>query len=311
MIRSKLRYLLTTAIVVVLGGCGLDPVSPNPSEQLIIQALLQPGHPVDNIRLTRTMPPESYYSGIPQSTVSGATVILSHESRTDTLSETAAGIYGDSTIIARSGVTYRVEVSFEDIVLRAETTIPEKLDFTSVVTVSGSRYIPSADTIIFPREYANPEQFPPQGNIPPKPITVSWDAVPLAAGYEFAAIADDTTGTEFLRKDAYEDWLAGDYATAKSREWTRMTKYPVFSGYTETDVLWAAFNYRGDHNIVVRARDRNYNDFAQTVSGSSSGNDYDTGTVMYVEGGIGLFGSFSSDTLNIHIVAEWLPSENL
>ena len=299
------------ATAVVLGGCGLDPVSPNPPEQLIIQALLQPGHPIDNIRLTRTMPPESYYAGIPQALVSGATVVLYHESRTDTLAEIAPGIYGDPTIMARSGVTYRVEVTFEDFVLRAETTIPEKLEFTSVTAVSGSQYIPSADTLIFPREYADPDQFPPQGNIPAKPVTIYWDSVPGATGYEFAAIAVDTTGPEFLRKDAYEDWLSGDYATAKSREWTRMTKYPAFPGYTEADVLWAAFNYRGDHEIVLRARDRNYNDFAQTVSGTSSGNDYDTGTVMYVEGGIGLFGSFSSDTLRIHVIAEWLPSENL
>ncbi|HDS74567.1 MAG TPA: DUF4249 family protein, partial [Firmicutes bacterium] len=162
--RCVFRLFMLTASTAVFAGCGIDPVSPNPPEQLIIQALLQPGHPIDNIRLTRTMPPESYYAGIPQSTVSGATVVLYHESRIDTLSELTVGIYGDDTLIARSSITYRVEVTFEDFILRAETTVPEKLEYTAVTTVSGSRYIPSADTLVFPREYADPDQFPPQGN---------------------------------------------------------------------------------------------------------------------------------------------------
>lgn len=305
------HIVIAVATVSVVASCDLDPVSPLPSEQLVVLALLEAGSPIDSIRITRTMPPEGYYAGISQDRVSGALVVLTHDGIRDTLPEVGPGYYGDGSLVARPGGTYSIDLYEGGHHLSAETVVPEPITISRVVNFPGNQYIPAPDTLLFPQQFADPDLFRSDGSIPERPITVTWDEVQGAAGYEFAAIAQDTTGVNFLRKRTYERWLDGEYRTASSREWQRMVRYPAFEGEMSSDLLWAALNYRGDHIIVIFARDRSYNDFVRTVSQGNTGNDYDTGTVMYVRGGLGLFGSYSSDTLRVYVRPEWLPSEHL
>ncbi|HPU84577.1 MAG TPA: DUF4249 family protein [Candidatus Latescibacteria bacterium] len=222
------RFPVACVVALAVAGCGLDPVSPAPREQLIIQGFLSPGAPVDNIRLTRTMDPATYYEGIAQTPVSGAVVVLRHGVSADTLSERATGIYGKPSLIVQAGQTYSIAVTHGVHSLAAETTVPTPITVTAQTNGAPSRYVPSADTLLFPKEYSYPDSFPDRAAISPKPFKVLWTPSVGIEGYQVAITARDTTGTGLLRVDDYNDWKAGDYRNARTRQRVVTSPTPRF-----------------------------------------------------------------------------------
>ncbi|HQK21744.1 MAG TPA: DUF4249 family protein [Candidatus Latescibacteria bacterium] len=302
------RLSIASVVALTVAGCGLDPVSPAPREQLIIQAFLSPGAPVDNIRLTRTMDPATYYEGIAQTPVSGAVVVLRHGVSVDTLSELAAGIYGNPSLIVQAGQTYSIAVTHGVHSLAAETTVPTPVTVSAQTNGAPSRYVPSADTLVFPREYAYPDSFPDRATISPKPFKIFWTPSVGIEGYQIAITARDTSGTGLLRLGDYNDWKAGDYRNARKRQREVTLTYPAFPDSLSSDLFWVGFKYQGRYDIIVFAMDRNFYNYFMSSGGGNSGADYDTGVTNYVRGGLGVFGSYAADTVRTFIKPEWLPS---
>lgn len=305
---SFARFSFALASGLALAGCGLDSVGPAPREQLIIQAFLSPDAAVDNIRLTRTMDPGTYYEGITQTPVSGALAILRHGTSVDTLTELTPGVYGKPSLIVQAGQTYAIEVAQGVHLLTATTTVPTPISTTSQINGVPSRYILAADTLLFPKEYAYPDSFPDRASISPKPFRVVWTPSSGIAGYQIAITARDTTGTGFLRVDDYEDWKKGDFRNVFARQRQMTLTYPAFPDSLSSDLFWVGFKYQGPYDIIVFAMDRNFFNYFMSSGGGNTGADYDTGVANYVRGGLGVFGSYAADTVRTFIKPEWLPA---
>jgi hypothetical protein len=307
-IPASLRYVITVLTTQVIAGCGLDPVSSAPKEQLIVQAFLSPGAPVDNVRLTRTMDPVTYWEGIAQTPVTGAQIVLRHDGASDTLSELSPGTYGKPSIIVQAGKTYGIEIRHGVHILTAETTVPYPITTTLQGNGVSMQYVPSLDTLVFPREYAYPDSFPDRWSIPAKPLKVLWTRSSNSAGYQVVITARDTTGQGFLRVSDYDEWKGGDFRNAQTRQRAQTLTYPAYPDSLSSDLFWVGFKYQGDYDVVIMAMDQSFYYFLMSADQPGTGADYDTGVTNYVRGGLGVFGSYSADTVHTYVKTEWLPS---
>jgi|GEM_PF-1214568 len=324
--KKTLLSLVLVGIVGIQAGCVLDPIEQHhtPNPQLVLTAFLRPGAAIDSVLLTRTVPPDQYYVWMytkpvfDQYKVSGANAVITHAGKTYPLSPRGSGLYGDPNLIVQAGETYDIDVTFPqghefaDRHLTASTTVPSqmRLDPPELDPSQIARGVLSVEELLFPKQLAAPDKFGKSGEV--NPFRLSWDRVANAAGYAIEMSADDTTGTELLRKRAYEDWKDDDYANPNARQFLAHTLYMPLPDSIQIEVFWLGFNYRGWQDVVVFACDAGLYDYWRTLFGpGGGGGDADIGIIWNVKGGMGVFGSFSSDTVRTFIKAEWLPSQSL
>ena len=337
------KLSLITAFVVTafaaLTGCnlGIESNEDVRSPQLIIQGFLQPGTPVQGIEIKKTVDPALYYEEMENHEsrslfwVSGATVVVTHNGQQYPLAEdpNTSGVYGTDALIAQAGETYEVDVDYTDNTigthhLHATTTVPFPVANVQVTLTPSQQefqqrnWTPTQmatwdepyDSLMFPRELAHPDVYyeTSSRNIT-KPITLTWDLSANTAGYLVGVQSIDTMGVDMLRKDDWDDWEDGDYVTDRERSFLKSSGFQVSKDSSIVDLFWVLFRFESDYNIGVISTDVNYWDFFRTnQNGSGTGNDWDTGVMYNVEGGIGVWGSFAwSDTLHTHVFKDYDP----
>lgn len=116
----------------------------------------------------------------------------------------------------------------------------------------------------------------------------------------------------WLRDREQEDWdeIDGDDKTVGARwrdkrdklYWSRALDYWVPADSTHSDFWWAGVRFAGTYRVTLQAADTNYFDYNTTAFNGNSGADSDEGPIFHVEGGLGVFGSYSRDSFLVESV---------
>jgi hypothetical protein len=341
-------------IIALSGGCSSPVEIDNPEQILLIQAFLTPGEDVV-VDVQNTIPSRSYYEGF-ENPVRGATVVVNTEATEVVLGEDpdAAGHYIASMqdLPVVEGETYHLEVTHEDRVARATTTVPVKSLVTEVVGDTITYFQRFGDLF---GELSHPGEF-------------YWTKSPTAAGYvvivealgvsslpvtadpltgeldkllelresledqvdadslqvlerqisdlrEFfednvTLVNDDGDTTRFLREREQQDWIEQE-----AKDWTegklwrekrsdlynsRVLDYWMPADSTRSDFWWLGVRFDGEYQVTLQSVDENYFDYYTTLFNGNTGADADFGPIFHVDGGTGVFGSYTRDSFRVH-----------
>lgn len=105
-------------------------------------------------------------------------------------------------------------------------------------------------------------------------------------------------------KIADKDWTEG--RTWRERRdllyWSRVIDYWIPADSTRSDFWWAGVRFEGKVRVRLQAADMNYFDYATTAFNGFSGADSDEGPSFHVDGGTGVFGSYTEDSFLVESV---------
>jgi len=103
-----------------------------------------------------------------------------------------------------------------------------------------------------------------------------------------------------------EKWSEGKKWRERREElyWNRTTDYWMPADSTRSDFWWAGVRFAGTYRVTIQAADTNYSDYNTTAFNGNSGADGDEGPVFHVDGGVGVFGSYSQDSFLVESVRE-------
>jgi hypothetical protein len=313
-------FAALVAAALWIAGCNLlNPVdNPHkPESAVVLTGFLTPDAPVE-VTLRSTIPLDEFYPFRPLDpyTLSDANVVLTVDGVTHILTEDAAraGVYTDPTLVAKSLVNYSVDVTFpsgpySDRVLSAQTTVPGPVTLSATLSPSQIAIGGDLDNLVFPRQLADPKAF--GSTSAQNPFRVDFTASDSAAGYTIGAISRDTSGVGLLRKTVYEQYLDGDFASPNMRQQLHKSGYVLLPDSLGGEIFWLLFAHQGWSDVVVIANDEAYLNYFTTITqgAGTSGADADVGPSLNVVGGLGVFGSYTADTISVFIEPEWLPSD--
>lgn len=319
-------YIALAALGVAVAGCNLfSPVDDvhRPDTEAVFSAFLTPGAAVE-VTLRSTVPLTEYYPFKPVDdyAIHDAVVIITENGALHTLTEDAQrpGVYVKPGLVADTLVTYSVDVTFpagqshpfEDRHLTSSTTVPGQVRLAVELSASQESKGGSLDNLVFPKRLADPERFGITSAL--TPVRARWTDAAEAAGYLIGTVAHDTAGTSLLRKWDWDEWKDGAFSSPADRQFVQTNGFVALPDSMSAEMVWFLFRYQGRHEIIVYATDSGYhNYFRTTVQGAGqSGADADTGPALNVRGGLGVFGSFTTDTIEVNVAPEdgWLPSQH-
>ncbi|MBM3280013.1 MAG: DUF4249 family protein [Candidatus Handelsmanbacteria bacterium] len=115
----------------------------------------------------------------------------------------------------------------------------------------------------------------------------------------------------WLRDREQQDWdeIEGKDWT-DGRKWrerrqkldqNRVVSYWIPADTLRGDYWWAGLRFEGEYQVVLQAADQNYFDYFTTAFNGLSGDDGDKGPLLHVEGGLGLFGSYTEDSFRVQV----------
>ena len=351
--RAPAITLLLAGAIALGGGCSSPVEIENPEQILLIQAFLTPGEDVV-VNVKETIPSRVYYEGL-EHPVSGAQVVVSTDDSQTVLEEdpATAGVYMASAqaLPVVEEQTYHLEVTHEERIARASTTVPIKSEITDFRGETITYFQRFGDSF---GELQHPGEF-------------WWTKSPTAAGYviivealgvsSLPVTADPLTGeldallalqdrlegvvdadslqvlerqisdlrdffeenitrvnkagdtTRFLREREQQDWLeqqTEDWSEGKLwRERrqdlynSRVLDYWMPADSTRSDFWWLGVRFEGEYRLTLQAVDENYFDYYTTLFNGNTGADADFGPIFHVDGGTGVFGSYSRDSFRV------------
>ena len=161
---SPLRSLCLAALasVVLLAGCETsvtDTTIKLPyQEELVVQGMISAGRPVENILVTRTLPPLQVWS-IDAAELKDAEVTVRSGERTWKLEYVSYGRYAAEDLVPEEGKTYEMEARWNGLTVKATTYVP----FTPTVDSIVLRYrtgecFGATDTALVVVTYPAPEE---------------------------------------------------------------------------------------------------------------------------------------------------------
>jgi hypothetical protein len=121
MIRRHLFIILVTSALV---GCDNTATEPEAADLLVVEAFLFAGEPIDDIRVTETVPLSDTLDAPP---INDASVVLMKNGLTYTLVATGSDgyyAYAGSDLTVEAGDTFGLEVTYLGTVATAETAVP-------------------------------------------------------------------------------------------------------------------------------------------------------------------------------------------
>jgi len=128
----NISMILSTLLLLTL-GC--EQTVDNPDlpyeEQLVIRAVLEAGKNVDDIEITKTLPPlETFTHG--KALIEDAEVIIKSDGISDTLSyNRVSQRYYSNDLVPVSGKKYSLEVKYKNLKATAITLVPETVEIDS------------------------------------------------------------------------------------------------------------------------------------------------------------------------------------
>lgn len=115
----------------------------------------------------------------------------------------------------------------------------------------------------------------------------------------------------WLREREQEDWdkIEGkDWSEGKKwrerrqiLDHSRVVNYWIPADTLRGDYWWLGLRFEGEYQVVLQAADQNYFDYFTTAFNGLSGDDGDKGPLFHVEGGLGVFGSYTEDRFRVQV----------
>ena len=122
-------------------------------------------------------------------------------------------------------------------------------------------------------------------------------------------VTDDGDTSRWLRdrqqkdwdKLAQKDWSEGKLWRERRGDLfgNRVIDYWVPADSTRSDFWWLGVRFEGEYQVTLQSADQNYFDYYSTVFNGNSGADADEGPIFHVDGGTGVFGSYSKESFRV------------
>lgn len=292
-----MKRLLSLALLLVLGLVGCDTTATQPESQVVVEAYLEGGAPMDTVRLTRSVGPDDTYDPR-ESAVTGATVEVRRLAADGTpaevisFDEVVAGLYAPRPTpspTVRPLTTYELSVTTPNgTEVQATTTVP---DTVSIVETKNIEVV-----------YQGPDQ--PAFTITPPQSATDRQAV---------LVLTTTSLLDFDQPDAQlQERLTPFYAESyepeeDSIEAFRTTSSGILNeanfsrdaaGRITTRLPWISVAFYGLNESAVHVIDDNLYDLIRSQQAQSPGEQGGLGpgeipnVIEHVEGGTGVFASY-------------------
>jgi len=297
---------LVFAVLLLAGGLlGCDTTATQPESQVVVQAYLQAQTPLDTIRLSRTVGAGNTFdpraaavrdADVEVRRLDGDGSVIA---TTDYNESRGPGVYAPasgSPPTVQPNATYQLHVETDEgTVVTSTTTVPDAIplvDSTNTATV-----------------YQSPNQ-PSLTIEPPRPIVDDRQNV-----YVFTV----TSLLDFERtpNDSLEKELTPFYADQFDADEDSLSSFRISSsgllnqgnftenadGTVTVDLPWLGVAFYGPNEVAINAVDDNYYDFLRSQSaqqGSFAPGEIPN-VIEHVEGGTGIFGSYSRTAINVQV----------
>ena len=307
-------FVLMIGCLMALMGCKAerDPSSlfgPDASGTLVVDALLIVDQPLPRVSVSQTVNPASrdeiglmhYWDGVGDAEV----VITQGEQVFLYRPRPRAGYYDPppNAPLVLSNTTYHLHVQSQGRVATAQTITPDRLDIREVALLDD-------ETL----EVIRPLKRYEDGNVAENRVVyqdglleMRFDPLPVS-GYHIAIESLDPRSDFVIDSDLVDDGERAD--------WERYGSSPAFEG---TDGIvrfpWFAVAYAGPHVVRIFAVDKNWFDLVRSVpefyQDDDDGNAFQPGglagdnferPLFHVDGGIGIFGSASVDSVGFVVL---------
>jgi hypothetical protein len=292
MFNNPIYILSTFAAIAIVLIVSCDPYSDDSyREYVVLESYLVAERRLPEIYISTTLPADQMYT-FEDAAVAGATVTLHVLGEADEIEQsynfimTDPGVYRSNAIhIVEPLRTYRLEVEIEGREqITAHTTVPDTFRVTGQVP----------ETIIYQSDQQLELRITPNVN-PGRQNVYVFNTIAEDPEYEnltpfYKSIYDndDQSDLQEFRNNASNLINEGNFQIDEE-------------GFIELRFPWIGVAFYGDNQIVTNSLDRNIFDFIRSQDVQLGGSTLSPGeipNVIYnIEGGIGVFGSLSADTV--------------
>lgn len=307
---------LTLLVLLLLPACSTE----RPDEEFFapggagvpaIDATMVVSKPMPDVYVTETLSPNQPFSYAAAGIV-GAQVVIEGGGRVFPYQgiPSTPGRYGlPSQALVEAATTYRLTVTLPDgRVVRATTTTPEPLRTREWVLLDSS-----GQTVL--QELTRFYEIP--GSDEDTVYTLEENQLTFGVGLLEVRLENDPAegyivGLQSLDLDS-ELLIDTSFLDEEDLDnFTRQNQSPPFAAtQTYLRAPWFAIYYQGRYKVRVFKMDRNWYDLARTdpilgAGGFGFGGEAGDNTVpplFHVDGGVGLFGSLSSDSIGFYVEA--------
>lgn len=307
--RRRFKCALLPALVLAM-SCSTDRsadelFAPGGVGVPVVDAMLVVGRPFPDVYVTRSLSPGESFS-LDRAAILGATVTIDGGGTTlvyltgnDSPGQYSAPITGASI---QPSTVYNLTVNLPDGgTLRATTRTPSPIQVLEWVLLddSGTQVVQRMSTFA---EDADSVYFQPENQLvyPDGLVEIRLAASP-ATGYQIGLASLDL-GSQLL--------IDADFLDEQDLEnFTRTNGSPPLDAQNVLRIPWFAIYFEGRYKMRVFAMDRNWYDLARTDPvlgsggigfGGEAGDGFNR-PIFHVEGGIGLFGSMSVDSVGFYV----------
>ncbi|MFC1525564.1 DUF4249 family protein [Candidatus Latescibacterota bacterium] len=306
-LHRSLRYPILAVAAAALSACGTDRepgelFGPEETGVLVVDAVLIVDQPLPDLFLRRTQSPRQAYS-LETAAVIDARVVIAQGTRQYEYAPDpdSAGRYVplEAAAVVQPVTRYELEVEAGGDFARAVTVTPGRLRIDGAhlldeETLEVRRSLVLHDAEVDP--FAVPEN---QVRYLDGLLELETNGIP-AAGYQLALFSLDETSdfvidADFLEEDDYEDFERQGASP------------PLAVENGRARLPWFAVAFAGPHLFRLYALDQNWFDYVRTnpedgfQPGGLVGDQFER-PQFSIEGGIGLFGSASVDSLCFNIL---------
>jgi len=301
------RHVLLAALLLAAGFVGCDTTATQPESQVVVEAYLQGGAPLPEIRLTRSVDTDEAYRPS-DAAVEGATVEVRRRAddgttaRTIPFDEIAPGIYEPTpspTPIVRPLTTYELSVrTSEGTAVTATTTVPDTI---SIVGTQNRSVV-----------YRSPAQpaftiTPPQNGRGGQAVLVLTNTSLLDFGRPESQLREGLTPFYEDSYDPEEDTI-DTFRTTSSGVLNEANFSRDERGRITTELPWISVAFYGPNETAVHVIDDNFFDLIRSQQAQSTeGQEGGLGpgelpnVIEHVEGGTGVFASYVRDAQRVFV----------
>lgn len=296
--------LVIFPILLVLWFQGCDIYEQDSYQELVVlEAYAIAGRTLPDVRLSTTSPVNEEYT-FDDVALNDATVLISRlDDNGNVLDDfpyqlEGSGVYRaiDQTTLVEAGARYRINVQFDSRSdqLTAETVIPRQFEILSEVEESYVYQSEDQLEILLSATESNAAQNVYVFN------TISLEPVPenLTPFYSDAVEGDDTEIEDFFNNSS---GLINEGNFEINDDQTILLRFP-----------WIGVAFYGENAVVTNSVDGNLADLVRSEELQLGGSTLPPGEIpnlIYnVQGGIGVFGSISTDTITTRFIRPDLPN---
>lgn len=290
-----MKHLINSAILLgVIIGC--DPYNQDGYEEyVVVEAYAVAERSLPIVRISRTLPINEEYS-FSEAALDGANVQITlldedgNDLQNFSYSQFSSGIYQSSNLThsVRPRHTYRIDINFDDRdeILTARTTVPDQFSIINEIP----------DTLVY------------LGNRQLETVLSATQQTQNQKVYVFNTIKDNPQ-LESLTPFYLDAVINGNSEvqdfTNNSSGLVNEGNFSINDDGTTTLIFpWIGVAFFGENQVVTNSVDTNMRDLIRSQDVQLGGSTLPPGeipNVLYnIEGGIGIFGSVTSDTVTTY-----------